>query len=269
MSVPPYIPSNKISDQLNFIKSSLGDWAEDQQGIAVIASDVDKMWETAYETATVPRCIICCGGEDIRGDFKVAAATSRVDRHFIVLVSRGSGFTADRGKTISENVGNIRPFTDLLEEARDVIRSLQFDPSVAETMDTEPVDYKGMKPVTIDGYPIHAYTIEFSIGTQLATIFFKSISTIVPLAPVNLSVFSPSALVAQLQWLVVQHDADKYFIYRSLDNITFNKIGTVNGTSTVSFIDNNISSGNTYIYKVSGLNTIGEGNFSNTASIAF
>lgn len=125
------------------------------------------MWEIAFDTSKIPRCIITYAGEDIRGDFSIAAATSRVDRHFIVLVTRASGFPADRGKTLSEQVEGARPFTDLLEEARDIIRCLQFDPSITETLDMDPVDYKGIKPVTIDGYPIYAYTIEFSIGTQL------------------------------------------------------------------------------------------------------
>lgn len=255
--------------QLNWIKKVLSDWAVDQGGIAVIASDIDKMWETAYETSLVPRCIITYAGEDIRGDFSIAAATSRVDRHFIVLVTRGTGFPADRGRTMSEQTGNNRPFTDMLEEARDLIRSLQFDSSVTEAQPTDPVDFKGIKPVTIDGYPIYAYTIEFSIGTQLATIYYNEPTVYPPPTPFYLTASYATTSSARLDWSIDSFDATGFVIDRSTDGVNFSDYDNVTGSSIVSYIDNGNLSGNTYYYKVAGLNTAGTSSFSNMAVIAF
>jgi len=164
----PLQPDNtNISTQLNWIKTMLKDWAKDQGGVAIIGHDLNHLWEIAFSTSKVPRCIIAYVGEDIRGDFSWAAAASRVDRHFIVLVTRARGYTADRGQTFSETVGTSRPFVDLLEEARDIIRTLTFDPATTEANSLDPVDYRGIKPALPDDYPLDAYQIEFSIGTQL------------------------------------------------------------------------------------------------------
>ena len=262
----PVTPS--ISLQLNWIKKVLSDWAVDQGGIAVIAKDIDHMWEIAYETSLVPRCIITYAGEDVRGDFAIAAATSRVDRHFIVLVTRAGGFSADRGKSMSEQVGNARPFTDILEEARDLIRALEFDASVTEAQPTDPVDFKGIKPVTIDGYPIYAYTIEFSIGTQLATIYYNQPTQTPPAAPFHLTASYATTSSAQLEWNIDNFDSTNFVIDRSTDNVNFVDYDNVAGNTTL-YVDNGIVLGNTYYYKVAGYNAAGTGSWSNTTQIAF
>jgi hypothetical protein len=153
-----------ISLQLKTIKSFLNAWAREEGGVCEIAHDLSEMWLIAFRSSKVPRCILCCVGEDVRGDFTIAAPTGRVDRQFVCLVTRGKGMTADRGDTLVDAVGDIRPFYDILEEARDIIRALVLDTTTQET----PIDYKGFKSALPDDVPMDAYMIEFSIGTQLA-----------------------------------------------------------------------------------------------------
>ncbi len=264
------MPNSSISLQLNWIKTVMSQWAVKEGGVAIIAQDIDKMWETAFETSKVPRCIVAYSGEDVRGDFAVAAATSRIDRHFIALITRATGYTADRGKGFSEQVEETRPFTDLLEEARDLIRALQFDASITEAQPTDPVDFKGIKAVTIDGYPIYAYTIEFSIGTQLATILFDNTPSSIPSAPFNLIATRNNSTSARLDWTIDGWDATFFSVARSINsntNFTSSYANVAGGT--VYYIDTNITASNTYYYKVAGYNTIGTSSYSNAVSIGF
>lgn len=257
-----------ISFQCNWIKSVLSGWAKKEGGVAVIAHDLSSMWEIAFRTSQVPRCIITYAGEDIRGDFSIAAETSRVDRHFVVLVTRGRGATADRGVTLTEQYQNARPFYDLLEEARDLIRVLQFDPSVVEAYGQNPVDYRGIKPALPEDVPMDAYMIEFSIGTQLGVPQFNDNVTVPPSAPFNLTAISSSG--ARLDWVLDSFDADSTAVWRSTDSgSTYMPYDSVNGADIVTYTDIGVSVGNTYVYKVARSNVAGSSSYSNAAGLTF
>ena len=231
-----------------------------------MAHDLNHMWELAFVTSKVPRCIITFAGEDIRGDFTIAAQTSRVDRHFLVLVTRARGYSANRGDTLTEQINDSRPFYDLLEEARDLIRVLQFDPSVTEAMDGDPVDYRGIKPALPEDYPLDAYMIEFSIGTQLGVPQFNPAITVPPSAPFNLYLTSGSAI---LNWNVDSFDADSTGIWKSMDGVTYAQSASISSANAVTYTDTNVSGSSIYYYKVNRTNTAGTSSFSNTASITF
>ena len=130
-------------------------------GIVMIAPDVVQMWRWAYNNTQTLRAIICCTGEDIRGPFSIAAATHRVDRQFTLLVSRGRQFTVDTSVSLTQTYGNAQPLFQIVEEARDLIRSM-LDIS-AEL----PVDYKGFHHVSLEGNMLDAYGIEFSVAADL------------------------------------------------------------------------------------------------------
>ena len=261
----PSVPS--ISMQCNWIRDVLKGWAVSEGGIAIIAHDISHMWELAFVTSKVPRCIITFAGEDIRGDFSIAAATSRVDRHFIVLVTRARGYTANRGDTLTEQINDHRPFYDLLEEARDLIRVLQFDPSVTEAMDGDPVDYRGIKPALPEDFPLDAYMIEFSIGTQLGVPEYNPVP-VAPSAPFYFTVADNSG-AALLNWSVDSFDADATAIWRSTDGNTYSNYANVVGPDIVTYTDVGVTAGNTYYYKASRWNTAGSSSYSNTGSITY
>ena len=216
--------------QCNWIRDVLSGWAKAEGGIAQVAHDLSHMWELAFNTSQVPKCIITFAGEDIRGDFTTAAQTSRVDRHFIVLVTRGRGYSANRGDTLTEQINNARPFYDLLEEARDMVRVLQFDPSVTEAMDGDPVDYRGIKPALPEDYPLDAYMIEFSIGTQLGVPSFNPAITVPPSAPFDLTVQSGSAI---LNWAVDSFDAVASAVWKSVDGVIYAQSASISSPTGI------------------------------------
>jgi hypothetical protein len=114
----------KISEQLNIIRQSLGDWSERYGGRALVASDMEHLWAMCAARSDTPRVIICFDSEEPRCDFSVAEAIGAVDRTFVIAVTRGRGFAADRGDTVSGVVGNAIAFSDIYEEARDTIRAI-------------------------------------------------------------------------------------------------------------------------------------------------
>lgn len=156
-----------ISEQLSIIQNNLSNWAKDLNGKAIIAHNLNMMWLVSANNSTEPKAVIAYAGEEIRGDLAVGASLGRVDRNFEVMISRGKGFTADRGQTlVNEDIGQGRPFYDLLEEAREIIRQLPLG-----SEDDGPVDYKGIRPALVDSdWPLDMYIISFSVGTQLAVI---------------------------------------------------------------------------------------------------
>jgi hypothetical protein len=157
----------KISYQTKFIQSQLQKWADENDGVAEIADDLEEMWRIAFNRSSSPRCIIAYLGEDIIGDDASSEFIGRIERHFGVLVSSGKGYTPKRGDQLVEIVGNSKPFYDLLEEARDVIRVLQFDRRVIMF----PIKYKSMKPALPADAPMNAYMIEFSLICQQRMVY--------------------------------------------------------------------------------------------------
>lgn len=155
-----------IADQLVTIKSALQPFINQlDSGNAFICSDLAHLWSKLWDKSTSTKILIMYAGEDIRGPFGTAAVLGRVDRRFIVVVSRGRGINvSDRGALLYETVGNAPPLFDVVEQVRDQCRVLTFDADWCEN----PVDYKGVLLfATPPGLIIDAMQIEFSVGTQL------------------------------------------------------------------------------------------------------
>ena len=233
--------TNTISFQLNWIRDCLKNWAVTEGGTAEIAHDLSHMWRKAYDGSKAPKCIICCAGEDVRGPFETAAATSRVDRHFVILVTRGRGYSSVRGDTLTEQVGSARPFYELLEEARDIIRVLVFDTAVNEANPAlcDPVDYRGIKPAVLDEETLDAYLIEFSVGTQLG----------VPAANVN--VLYLSDLNQNYYGVSVLASGNTYSL-----QINQSATANINGIASAYPYVNMLSSDNMY-HRIYAVNTLG------------
>ncbi len=152
-----------IANQLIELKNALTAWAVTEKGTVYIAPDLNKMYHTGLTDSQTPRCVIAYVGEDIRGDLG-SAQEARVDRQFEVMVNAGIGYTVNRGDNLVQPTDETRrPFYDLVEEARDTIRFYRMNDTDSEW----PIDYRSTRPVFVNDYPINAYIISFSIGTQL------------------------------------------------------------------------------------------------------
>lgn len=154
-----------ISDQAKAIVDVLNTWAANEGGKAFVASDMSNLWQMAQEGPQNPRVLLCYNGEDIRGEFGVAAQTGMIDRHWIAAFTRGRGFNVERGDSLTETRQNARPFYDLIDEGRDLIRNLLLD-EIADG----PVDFKLVRPMQMGELIIDGYIVEFSVGTQLTAL---------------------------------------------------------------------------------------------------
>ena len=150
-----------ISEQASAIQQVLQSWATPKGGVASVAFDVFDMWETASKQSQAPRILIAYAGEEIRGDFAVAAALHRVDRQWQIAVTRGRGFTIQRGDTLILPNQNAEPFYDSVEYVRDICRCLT---GISEEV---PVDFKSVEAMQMGDLIIDGYLIKFSTANDL------------------------------------------------------------------------------------------------------
>jgi hypothetical protein len=153
----------KVSEQLIAIRDALSPWAEQRSGVASVVSNLKDLWKQAELSSQKPRILICFTGQKIRGPFGRAAQSGRVDRTFNVAITRGRGFTTERGSTLTDPTGSIDPFYDHLEEVETLIRNIPY--LTAEP----PVDYKFNKAMQLGTMVIDGYLIEFSTANDLTT----------------------------------------------------------------------------------------------------
>jgi hypothetical protein len=145
----------KISDQLMTIENTLKLWVSPIGGVAFKVHDLRHMWEQAAAKSDKPRVMIAYAGESSMGDESVQGVLSRVKRKFAVLVTRGKGFTADRGATILD-------FADIVEDCREQCRG------IAGISDEPPVDFAGIRPYYLSPeIPADAFLIEFWTSTDI------------------------------------------------------------------------------------------------------
>ncbi len=147
-----------IAEQLNFIADALKPWAEETKTRIEIALDPLHVIGLISTAPGAARVILMFDGEDKRGEFE---ESGRVDRKFLLVVSRGRGLTLQPGDALTQGVAGGKPLYDLIEEAREMVRALRFDE--AETIP----NYLATRRLTLGDNLVDAYQIEFSIGTQL------------------------------------------------------------------------------------------------------
>lgn len=149
-----------ISEQLKFILAGLQPWAVDAKGRVEIAADAVHLLGILASVPGAPRVVILFDGEDKRGEYE---ELGKVDRKFLVVVSRGRGFELDPGASLTLGSAGGRPLYDLYEECREVIRGLVFN---RETTEGIP-DFKSGSRFALEQVTTDALQIAFSIGTQL------------------------------------------------------------------------------------------------------
>ena len=69
-----------INQQAQLIRDACHPVAQENNGVAAIASDLAHMWRMAYTASDKLRILIAFTGEDARGPFSLAAATFRESR---------------------------------------------------------------------------------------------------------------------------------------------------------------------------------------------
>jgi hypothetical protein len=152
-----------IKGCMDICMGALSRYAQDQQGYAFIASDLEHAWRLAISGNTqAPKFVVVFTGQEIRGDFAVAAINHRVDSHFSLIISRGRGFNLDRGQSLVADNVNAPPLFEIVEGARDVIRSLWSQKFVES-----PVDFRGVNQWDTRPYITDAYNINFAIPCDL------------------------------------------------------------------------------------------------------
>jgi hypothetical protein len=147
-----------IGEQLIFIRAGLRAWVEDIKGRVEVAADPLHALGLLATAPGAPRVVVMFDAEVKRGDFE---ETGRVDRQYLLIVSRGRGFKLDPGDALLEGVAGGKPLYDLVEEGREVIRALVF------TEDESTPNYLAARRVKLEDLTVDAYQLEFSVGTQL------------------------------------------------------------------------------------------------------
>jgi hypothetical protein len=165
--------NTQILEQMTFIQAALQSWIEADGGKAIVAFSLGHMWTHMMQKDTAAQAVVAYEGEDIVGDEATAENVGVVMRNFIVGLKRNRGYSDTPGDKLTATAGvgdptkalpAARPFYSMLEEARDVIRSME--PPYHLCL-SRPVIYKGVKPFETPDHWTDAYTIEFSMLTQL------------------------------------------------------------------------------------------------------
>jgi hypothetical protein len=157
-----------ISGQAGQILAQLLPFAESAGGAAEVVSNLQMLWKQAAMDTQKPRILICYNGESIRGEFATAAINHRVDRQWIVAVTRGRGWTAQRGSSLFQAVGNADAFYDVVEQVRDLIRRML---GISEEF---PVDFKRISPMSSQNKALDSYAIEFSTASDIPAITYTN-----------------------------------------------------------------------------------------------
>lgn len=145
------------------MQTALSPWAAKNGGTAIVASDPHNFWAQAYMKSESPRVLICFDSETPRGPFQINDATRKVDRLFKVAVTRGRGYNAVRGTSITNTVLNARPFADLYEEVRDQLRCL-LD---VNNDDGGGMYFKGSQSIEMDGLNMDGWVMDVQALTDL------------------------------------------------------------------------------------------------------
>lgn len=153
-----------INAQLELICADLQAWAGGIGAQVYIASDIDDLLTKLAETPAAPRVVVMWHSEVKRGEYEERGA---VDRTFWVAIARGKGLKLVPGANLTKGVSGGKPLYDLMEEGREIVRDLDFDP---ETTESHP-DYQGATPLEVNGTTLtDVLKLEFSIGCQLPAV---------------------------------------------------------------------------------------------------
>lgn len=143
------------------MEAALKSWADTHGGKVHIAGDPLHLFALLGDKPGGVRVAVLVRDGLKRGEYEEAG---HEDVTYLVVLSRGKGFTMERGDNLVRGSGGGAPLYDLVEEARDVVRGINLDPETTEAT----FDFKRFGPYQ-NPFEIlaDAYELEFSIGRQL------------------------------------------------------------------------------------------------------
>ena len=151
-----------ISQEANLIQEALQEWVRPYGGQAHIVSNLKDLWNQAALNSQTPRILICYNGEQSRGSFEQIARWHRVDRSWLVAVTKGRGYYSQRGDTLSNHLNVEMPLFDVVENVRDVVRFME---TISE--ETPMPDYRGIKPMQLGNLVVDGYLIEITTANDI------------------------------------------------------------------------------------------------------
>ena len=161
----------KISEQQTMLETALKAWAEPRSGKVVSLHNERHLWEALCEIPnpkdTSPRVIILFRSEEPRGSVGERDLLCRCDRVWWVIVVRAHGFIQPMSG------GAFVPFTDSLEEVRDLLRCIL---NLSDEEQVPSLDYRrtfplpSVMPQNMANVFNDATVIEFSTANDIAAI---------------------------------------------------------------------------------------------------
>jgi hypothetical protein len=150
-----------IAQEALAYKNYLSASVEKDGGIVSVVSNLKELWVQANIGSDRLRILIAYAGESARGPFSLAAATRRVDRQWQAAITRGRGYSADRGDTLTTSQQGTDAFYDKVEIYRDGFRS------ITTTSVEQPLDYKGCEPLNFGNLIMDGYLLKWSTAHDL------------------------------------------------------------------------------------------------------
>lgn len=130
--------SVSTADAALLIKVQLDAWCAKRSGTTKILEGIQHLWEEISIVQDKPRLLICCTGEESRGDAGIRGHLQRVDRQWEVVIIRGHGFK----NLVAEGEGDAMPFHTAWEQVRDEVRKIL---NIGEEFPA--IEYLGSSPV--------------------------------------------------------------------------------------------------------------------------
>lgn len=152
-----------IDAQTKLLLKALEPWAADNGGSVKVASDKAHLFQVLGAAPGAPRAAVYFVDERPRSR-SFSDVTGKTDRTFWVCVSRGRGFGANLGKSLTEGVAGGKPMFVLVEEAREEVRAVRLDDQTDN--DSRPV-YQGVFPIEFKAATVDAYYIELSLAADI------------------------------------------------------------------------------------------------------
>ena len=151
-----------ISDEAALILARLQEFAGRYGGVAAIVPNLRELWNQASINSQSPRILICYNGETARGTFSQISPWHRVDREWLIAVTKGRGYYATRGSGLSDASATETPLYDVLETVRDIVRGMQ---NISE--ETPSPDFKSIRPMQLGNLVVDGFQITVTTANDI------------------------------------------------------------------------------------------------------
>ena len=150
-----------IAEQIRLLLEALEPWAASNGGSVKVANDKPHLFQLLGANPGAPRAAVYFVEERPRSR-RFDDIAGRVDRTFWICVSRGRGFNAALGKSLTDGVAGGKPMFVLVEEAREEARGVR----QADIDETRPY-YKGTYPIEMEDAKVDAYYVELVLAAEI------------------------------------------------------------------------------------------------------